>query len=265
MKRYGAWVLIFGFIFGLQMTSAWAQTPREKGLEIFKEADNRDFGFHDYICDMVMTLSNRHGQKSVRDLRIRVLEQEHDGDKNLAVFDSPRDIKGTIFLTHTHKRGDDAQWLYLPAVKRVKRISSKNKSGSFMGSEFAYEDIASQEIEKYTYKWIKDEPYDGQDCFVVERYPVDKENSGYIRQVVWMDKREYRILKIDYYDRKEFLLKTLSFNGYKKYLNKFWRASEMEMVNHQNGKSTYLLRSNYRFRNGLADSDFDRSVLRRGL
>ncbi len=243
--------------------SAPAETPEEKGLSVAQEVDRRDSGFKDLTANMLMILKNKHGQESTRKIRVKTLEVEGDGDKSLTIFDNPRDVKGTAFLNYTHKVGDDDQWLYLPALKRVKRISSRNKSGSFMGSEFSYEDIASQEVEKYTYKWIQDEIYDGQKCFVVERYPVDKKNSGYTRLVTWIDKNEYRVLKVEYYDRKDSHLKTLSFKGYQEYLGKFWRADEMDMVNHQNGKSTKLLWSNYIFQTGLTDRDFTKSSLKR--
>jgi outer membrane lipoprotein-sorting protein len=240
-----------------------AGTPEEKGLAIAKEADRRDEGFKDFTADMLMTLKNRHGQESVRKIRVKTLEVDGDGDKSLTIFDNPRDVKGTAFLNYTHKTGDDDQWLYLPALKRVKRISSRNKSGSFMGSEFAYEDIASQELEKYTYKWLRDEVYEGEECFVIERYPVDIKNSGYTRLVTWLDKKEYRPLKVEYFYRKEYHFKTLTFTGYKYYLDKFWRADEMNMVNHQNGKSTKLVWTNYTFRTGLKDRDFTKSSLKR--
>ncbi len=242
---------------------ALAQTPEEKGLEIAKEADLRDEGFGNFTADMLMSLKNKHGQESQREIRLKTLEVAGDGDKSLSIFDSPRDVKGTAFLNFTHKVGDDDQWLYLPALKRVKRISSRNKSGSFMGSEFAYEDISSQEVEKYTYKWIRDEVYEGMDCFVIERYPVDKKNSGYTRQVIWLDKEHYRAWKIDFYDRKESLLKTLVSNSYQQYLGKFWRPDQMDMVNHQNGKSTKLVWTNYKFNAGLSDGDFNKNSLKR--
>lgn len=240
-----------------------AQSVEEKGFLIARKADDIDSGFLDFGADMQMILINKHGQQSRRAIRIRTKEVDGDGDKSLSVFDNPKDVKGTAFLTYTHKVGDDDQWLYLPALKRVKRISSSNKSGSFMGSEFAYEDISSQEVEKYTYKWLKDESYQGRDCFVIERYPVDKENSGYIRQTVWMDKTEYRVLKIDYYDRKNSLLKTFTASKYQKYLDRYWRAHQMDMVNHQNGKSTQLLWSNFKFKIGLKDKDFNKNSLKR--
>jgi len=240
-----------------------AETPEEKGLAIAREAERRDSGFGDYTANMRMVLMNRQGQESVRQIRIRILEVEDDGDKSLSIFDTPRDVKGTAFLTYSHKTGDDDQWLYLPALKRVKRISSRNKSGAFMGSEFSYEDIASQEVEKYTYRWLRDETYDGRECFVSERFPVDKKNSGYSRQVSWMDKEEYRPLKMEYYDRKNALLKTLTITGYNQYLGQFWRAGEMYMVNHQNGKSTKLYWSDYQFRVGLTADDFNQNSLKR--
>jgi outer membrane lipoprotein-sorting protein len=246
----------------LPLVSA-AESPEEKGLAIAKEADRRDEGFGDFTANMLMVLKNRHGQESVRKIRVRTLEVEGDGDKGLSIFDNPRDVKGTAFLTFSHKVGDDDQWLYLPALKRVKRISSRNKSGSFMGSEFAYEDISSQEVEKYTYKWIRDEEYEGRKCFVIELYPVDKKNSGYTRQVAWIDKSEYRAWKTEFYDRKKSHLKTLTYKGYKKYLDKYWRADEMNMINHQNGKSTRLVWSNYKFRTGLKDRDFNKNSLKR--
>ena len=243
--------------------TADAQSPAEKGLAIARESDRRDEGFKDFTADMRMILKNRHGQQSVRSLRIRTLEVPGDGDKSLTIFDNPRDVKGTAFLSYTHKVGDDDQWLYLPALKRVKRISSRNKSGSFVGSEFSYEDIASQEVEKYTYKYLRDEKLTGRDCFVIERYPVDKKNSGYTRQVIWMDKEAYRVWKIDYYDRKNTLLKTLTASDYRPYKNQFWRAHKMEMINHQNGKSTILEWTNFHFGTGLTPKDFSKNSLKR--
>ncbi len=248
-------------LLGLSLNVA-AQTPEEKGLEIAVEADRRDTGFHDSTASMKMLLRNKQGDESSRDIRVRTLEQENDGDKSLTIFDSPADVKGTAFLSFTHKSGPDDQWLYLPALKRVKRIASRNKSGPFMGSEFAYEDLSSQEVEKYTYKYLRDESCDGLECFVIERDPVDK-YSGYTRQVVWIDKTEYRPQKIVYYDRKNSLLKTLTFNDYQQFLDRYWRAHDMFMVNHQTGKSTRLTWRNYKFKTGLTERDFNRNVLKR--
>ena len=239
-----------------------AATPEEQGLAIAQEADTRDSDYKNYTNDVKMILKNKQGQESIREIRSKTLEVDGDGDKSLTIFDRPRDIKGTALLSFTHKEGTDDQWLYLPALKRVKRIASDNKSGPFMGSEFAYEDITSQEVEKYTYKFLKDDTLDGMDVFVFERYPVDRK-SGYTRQIIWMDKENYKERKIEYYDRKNALLKTLVFADYNLYRDKFYRAHDMHMVNHQTGKSTRLLQSNYNFDVELSDRDFDKNSLKR--
>jgi len=254
-------LIIFTFlaVFGCR---AFALTQEEKGLQIVQEVDRRDIGFGDSKSDLKMVLRNRRGDESLRILTMKTLEVEGDGDKSLSVFSKPRDIKGTAFLSFTHALVPDEQWLYLPALKRVKRISSSNKSGPYLGSEFAFEDLTSFEVVKYKYKYLKDEVFNEIDCFVIELYPQYK-HSGYTRQQVWIDKQRYIPLKTDYYDRKDSLLKTLENKGYQQYLNQYWRADEMLMTNHQNGKSTVLLWENYSFRNGLTDRDFDRNTLKR--
>ena len=131
-----------------------------------------------------------------------------------------------------------------------------------MGSEFAYEDLSSFEIEKFTYKFIRDERVNDIDCYLVEQYPVDK-NSGYKRRQIWINKQEYRPEKIDFYDRKNSPLKTLTYDGYKQYLDKYWRPDVMMMVNHQTGKSTRLTWKNYRFDTGLSKKDFNKNSLKR--
>lgn len=243
-------------------TAAIAGPAEDKGLEIAQEGDARGIGWGDSTVTAVMTLRNKAGQKSIRRMRVKALEVEDDGDKGIVVFDQPKDIRGTALLTHSHKTTDDDQWLYLPAVKRVKRIASRNKSGPFMGSEFAYEDLSSQEVEKYTYKYLRDEACGEWTCFVVERYPTDK-NSGYTRQVAWIDQAEYRPVKVEFYDRKKSLLKTLTTEGWNEYLDKYWRPDFMEMVNHQTGKSTTMEWSDYQFGLGLKDRDFTDGSLKR--
>ncbi len=239
-----------------------AQTADIRGLEVAQEADRRDTGWGSFEAELLMVLRNRRGEESERALQTRNLEVMGDGDKSLVTFDRPRDVKGTAFLSYTHVEGPDDQWLYLPALKRVKRIASNNKSGPFMGSEFAYEDISSQEVAKYSYSYAGEEDLDGTATYVVERYPVDPK-SGYARQIVWYDQAEYRPLKIDFYDRKYTLLKTLTYHGYQQYLGLYWRADEMRMVNHQTGKSTELVWQQYTFDVGLDERDFDENTLKR--
>ncbi len=257
----GRLALMVWCLLGLAMGMLGA-SPEERGFEIARERDRRDTGFIDSRVEASMVLRNRQGQESRRQMRVSRLEQRDDGDKTLVIFDNPRDVKGTALLSHTHRKGSDDQWLYLPALKRVKRISSGNRSGPFVGSEFSYEDLLSEELAKYTYKYLRDENLGGKSCYVIERYPVYR-NSGYTKQVLWLDKTEYRVWKIEHYDRKRTKLKTLTYSGYQRYLGRYWRAAKFDMRNHQNGKSTEIHFQKWTFRNGLSDRDFDQASLKR--
>ena len=254
--------MIFSLFALFSTVTLLAQSAEEMGLEIAQKAEAADKGFESSKVTLKMILTNKQGQNSERLLENKTLELHDDGDKSLIVFHSPKDVEGTSTLTFTHKTTSDDQWLYLPALKRVKRISSDNKSGPFMGSEFAYEDLSSQEVEKYKYKFIKEDNINGNKTFVVERYPLDPK-SGYTKQVVWYHQDNFRIEKTDYYDRKGALMKTLTFVDYKQYLNKHWRAGELVMENHLSGKKTRLLFENYSFKTGLSDQDFSQNSLAR--
>lgn len=240
-----------------------ADQEEEKGLQIARDARKQDEGFGNFAAVMSMVLRNKKGQESLREVRVKVLEAENDGNMSLFVFDQPRDARGTALLIHGHKDRSDDQWLYLPALKRVKRISSSNRSGSFMGSEFTYEDMTVQEVEKFTYRYLRDEPCgDGLNCVVSERVPVEK-GSVYRRQVVWRDKAELRVWKVEYFDRKDAHLKTLTLGEYQQFLESYWRAGKMVMVNHLTGKSTDLVWTDYQFRTDIDERDFTRTGLRR--
>lgn len=241
--------------------SAWGtataeETAEARGEQIAREAKQRDAGFGDYTVQLTMTLRAADGRETLRKLRAKSLEVPGDGDKTMLVFDEPKDVRGAALLTHAHRSQDDDRWLFLPALKRVKRLSSANQSGPFMGSELAYEDLGSVEVEKYTYRFVEEGARDEVKTFVFERYPVNKD-SGYNRQVVTLDQSEYRLLQVDYFDRKNALLKTLTASEYQKHGDRYWKAGRYAVINHQTGKSTTLDFQDYRFKTGLTGDDLD--------
>ena len=241
---------------------AQEETPEDKGLRLAHEASARNDGFGDFTAAMTMVLRDRQGRESIRQMRFKVLEVPEEGDKSLFVFDQPRDVQGTALLTHAHANAQDDQWLYLPALKRVKRISASTRSGSFMGSEFSYEDMSSPVVEEYTYKYLYDEPCGELTCTVTEQVPLDG-TSGYSRKVMWQDTGELRTWKVELYDRRGAHLKTLSFAGYEQYVDRYWRAAEQTMVNHLTGASTVLRWTDFRFQTDLSDTEFTQTALRR--
>lgn len=217
----------------------FAMSPEEKGLDIAKKAEKANEGFSGEVTEMEMVLISAHGDKATRKMTSKILERKNEGDMSINEFLWPADVKGTKLLTHAYKDKSDDQWLYLPSLKRVKRISSRNKSGSYMGSEFSYEDLGSQEPEKFSHKFLRDDKVNGRDVWVTERQPKDK-SSGYSKQVSFIDKEYMNPVKIEYYDRKGELLKTAIFSEYKKYLDKLWRAHKIEMNNVQTKKSSVI-------------------------
>jgi len=238
--------------------------PVARGTAIANETDRRNLGFGDSTSDMKMILTNQNGDVSTREIKFKSLENKNpkDGDWSMIIFDQPRDIAGTAMLTYAHILEPDEQWMYLPALKRVKRISSVNKSGPFMGSEFAFEDFSSQEVGKYSYVWLRDEACGDRTCHVVERRPL-YEHSGYTRMISWIDTTDYQSRKVDFYDRKDTLLKSLIFSDYRLYLDQYWRAHDLYMENHVTQKTTRLTWENYVFQSGLTEKDFNQNSLKR--
>jgi outer membrane lipoprotein-sorting protein len=220
-----------GFSFGA--------TPQEKGLEIAQKMQKANNGFVGEESLMEMVLIDAYGAKTTRVMKGMVMEVDGDGDKSISIFQNPKDVKGTKMLTHTHKEGDDDQWLYLPTVRRVKRITSSNKSSSFMGSEFSYEDLGSQEIEKYNYKWLKDIKINGKAGWLLERVPKTK--SGYSKMVMHISQNYLNPVKVEYFDRKKELLKVAEFSNFKEYTvggKKMWRSNKIHMKNVQTKKES---------------------------
>ena len=239
--------------------NAQAGDPAQEGLAIALKNDQANQGFGTDQSIMEMVLINAHGDKTTRRMLSETLEGKDEGDKSVATFQWPADVKGTKMLTHTKKVGDDQQWLFLPAIKRVKRISSKNKSGSFMGSEFSYEDLGSQEVEKFTYSLIGDATHDGRSVWHMTRIPKDK-RSGYSKQVVWVDKEYHSPLKMEYYDRKGDLLKTATFRNYSQF-GTLWRVGEIHMHNAQTQKQSIITWKKRKVGVELDTDIFDSSLL----
>jgi predicted RND superfamily exporter protein len=241
--------------------SGGAKASAEKGLAIATEVDARDRGWGDVTVEGEMVLKNKAGNESVRKFRSTILEAEDsaEGDRSIITFSKPRDVRGTALLTHSMiEPEDDSQWIFLPAIKRVKRISSSNRTGKFVSSEFSYEDLGSEEVADNEHIWLEDAAcaHDAAvTCAAVESRPKNKK-SGYSKRVSFIDLAEYRVQRIDFYNRRGDLEKTLEFQDYRQYEGQFWRAHVMKMQNHQTGKSTRLSWGDYNFRQGLTARDF---------
>lgn len=236
--------------------SLWAISAQEvakKGYEAMS-------GYGSSISKTTMMLQNQQGDKNIRKLEISKLEGE-DGDRSLITFLYPADIKETKLLSHEQIGKDDKQWLYLPALKRIKRISSRNKSGSFMASEFSYEDIASQNYKNFSYSGeAKSLQKDGKTYFEILRTPKDA-NSGYSKQIVYCDTTTFLPHFARYFDKQERLLKEVSFLEYRQ-IEGIWRIAKITIFNVQNKKSSTLLFEEEKLHQNLSLANFHKRVLR---
>lgn len=209
------------------------------GIEVAKRSYDVMSGYKSSISLTTMILKNKNGQKNVRKLEIKKLENS-SGDKSLITFLYPNDIKDTKLLSHEKIAKDDHQWLYLPALKRIKRISSRNKSGSFMASEFSYEDISSQNYKNYSYERVAKKVIKrGKEYYEVIRFPKDK-NSGYSKQIIYLDSKSFLAHFGEYFDKQKRLLKKVEFMEYHK-IQGVYRIKKIKMINVQNGKSSMLI------------------------
>lgn len=245
------------------LSEAWAptgDTAEAKGQSIVDEAERRGEGYGDMSANMEMVIRNPRGHEARRELEVRALEVK-DGSRSLTVVSAPKDVRGTALLTHAFDQEEDQQWLYFPAVKRVKRIASSGKSGPFMGSEFSYEDFSAQASEKYTYKYLGDEKIDtdtGQavDCYKVERIPKPEVDSSYSRHVSWVEKENLWLVKVEFFDRNDVHLKTLEAADFELHEGKYWRANKLVMTNVRTQGASILRWSDVVFGQGLSERDF---------
>lgn len=253
--------LLAASLFCFSASIAAADEAVVQGEKIAMEADAQLRGYGDSRVDLAMELTGPSGQTATRALRVQSLETDA-GEYTLMIFDTPRDVAGTSLLSHNFRSRDDQQWLYLPAIRRVKQIGARDKSGPFMGSEFAYEDIVTPFYEKFSYRFEAEDECAGGQCWIVERTPKDP-YSGYTRQRVWIGQEHHLIHRIEYFDRRNSLLKTYTARDFVQHNDRHWRPGEMQMVNHQNKRQTRLIWSDFRFDNGLGEQSFSQNALMR--
>lgn len=212
-------------------------------------------GLTNSVSDVTMTIDSG-GQKLSRKMRQYVLEVSGGGNQTINVFSSPADVQGISILTHSALDGDDQQWLYLPSVGRVKRVSSSNRSGAFVGSDFAYEDLSSFEVPKYEYISAENTALDGAEAISVDYKPLYS-GTGYTKLRTFLDPANYQPMLVQYFNRRGELAKSLTLSRYKPYADgAAWRAHQHDMQDHMSNSSTRIEFSDFRA-NGTASANFN--------
>ncbi|MBU0504431.1 MAG: outer membrane lipoprotein-sorting protein [bacterium] len=256
------WRITLFFIVLIASVPCFA-SETNKGYEIMKAQKEQNIGFHDEKSVGRIELVSRNLSKVTRSFHLSVLEgSEKAPEKSLYKITSPQDLKGVGLLFHVNKEKGNDQWLYLPATNKTKRIAGSLKSGRFVGSEFTYEDLSTQNLEDYDYIWMREEACGETLCDVITIVP-HKGKSQYAKTVVWVSQKNQQTKKIDFYNAAGEIFKTAKIYGYKLYLNKYWRPWRIIMRNLKLKKESRLVIDQIELNTGLKDSDFTKAVLER--
>ena len=212
----------------------------------------------DISSDMNMEITSKKGRK--RTLKVKSISKDNS-EKQILWFLSPADDKGIAYLKIEHKNKDDEIRLWLPAFKKIRRISAKKKADSFMGSDLSYEDMTSRQIEDYNFTIIKEDNINNQDCYVMKSEPKKGIKSEYSKHLTWVTKDKYLPVKEESYDNENKLLKAKSFKYVN--LNSFDLVSEIFVENMQKKTNTLLKLSNLRVNTNVKDNLFQEKNMKR--
>lgn len=222
--------------FSLCLPAAAQMKPKD----IMQEVRDLRRGVPNSVSDVQMTIRTGSGRTVKQAMRQFVLEVRGDGNRTINVFNKPADVNGVSVLTHSALTGNDKQWLFLPTVGRVKRISSSNRSGAFVGSEFAFEDLSSFEVQKYNYQSAANETLNGKSVIAI-KYTPKYSGSGYTALKTFVDPKIMQPIRTDFFNRRGEHFKTLTLSNYKAYNGKRgWRPHKLDMKNLKTGARTTI-------------------------
>lgn len=232
------------------------------GRDVMLKVDNRNDG-DDRTMEMKMLLENKRGKTRERSMVFYSKDYGKDS-KSIFYFKAPSDVRGTAFLTwgYDDSSKDDDRWLYLPALKKVRRISGSSKNDSFMGSDMTYDDMGNRGVDEDNHTLLSEETFDGEECWVVESVSKDTDYN-YSKVVSRVSKKMLVTIKVDFYDRQGKLLKTMTRSDFQQ-ISGIWTSMKTVVENVQEKHKTVLTMSNIKYDTALKDSFFKVATIERG-
>ena len=246
----------------LVIVAGFSANAQSTGKQIVEKAYNIPTG-DDQTSILTMTLTNKQGKQRIRKIK-QFSKDMGDIEKSIMFFQTPADVKNTSFMNWSYgsDKSDD-QWIYLPALKKTKRISSDSKSDYFMGSDFTYDDLGDRKLEADVHKLLKEETVNGQACYVVESVSKDEEYM-YSKTKTWIRKDNFVGMKKEFYDEDDELLKILSIKKVDEIAG-FWVITHSEMKNVQKNHTTSMKLSDVQVNTGMSASKFTERMMMRGM
>ena len=260
MKTLTVKTVLIAFII---LTVSNLAVGQQTGRDIMQKVDERPDGDTRKSL-MTMELINKRGRKRVRSM-LSYSKDLGDDKKTIMFFQEPADVKGTGFLTWDYNEDDkdDDRWLYLPAMKKNRRISGTSaKKEYFMGSDFTYDDMGNRDIDSDNHKLLREETLNGSDCWVIKSTPKETDQQ-YSKKLAWIRKDNYIAIKVEYYDKQDALQKVLEVDGVKK-IDGFWTATSMTMNNIQREHKTIISIESMEYNMPLDDNLFTVNSLEKG-
>lgn len=237
----------------LLMSSVWGQT----GLEIAKMVDEKPTP-RDMVNTTNMVLTNSKGKTRTNVMMSRSI----DGNKKQIIwFLEPKDDRGVAFLKIEHNNKDDEMRMWLPAFKKVRRISSKRKGDAFMGSDLSYEDLTSRDLNEYTYKRLDDELVNSSQCFVLESKPNTSAKSSYSKHISWINKENLNIVQEYSFDKRGALKKEKYFQHNK--LKDYYVMNQIRVKDVQKQHTTEVTFESLEVDTGINPALFQEKNLKR--
>ena len=253
-------VLLF-FLLAISISEQAISADIVRGEQIATEMEKRTTGFKPFSVSATLLSVGKDGTETFpRALHIRVMDSTEKDAGYLTFIEvtAPARIRGMAYLTLSQMKGSNIQWRYDTA--RVRKIAIVDPKGSFLESEFSYEDLADQEVHKFSYAYLRDEPCGALTCFVLERMP--RKESAYEKQVVWVDGAEYRVQKAELYGKAGIVVKTITVSGYQKVQDRFWWPDVVELKNAASGRVSRIRYAGYKVDTDVTQDVFNPSRMR---
>ena len=262
MKKFTAIFIVLGLILSLANSTTLSAQDLD-GKQIIEKFYNRATP-DNQTSTLTMTLTNKSGETRVRTIKQNT-KYFKGVEKNIMFFLTPADVRNTSFMNWTYddENKSDDQWIYLPALKKTKRISSDSKSDYFMGSDFTYDDLGDRKLEDDTHTLLGEETIGGKECYVVESISNDEEYM-YSKTKTWVVKDHFIELKKEFYDEDGDLLKTLRIKDYGDF-DGLYIVILKEMLNVQDNHSTSMHFENINTSINLKETLFTERMMMRGI
>ena len=221
----------------------------------------------DETGSLTIVLINNRGKERQRKVMRYVQTDANKKDKSFLEFSKPADVKGTRFLTHEHVGRDDDRWLYLPALRKIRRITASNNTDNFMGTDLTFEDTRSEHLDSHAYTLLREEKLGDRDAYLIEAVPStaqEKKESGYSKRHIWVDKLTFLVMQRQFWNKKGEHIKTSTRSELKQLAPDIWAYDRIDVEHLKRKHRSVFVFEDRKINTGLKDSLFSQRSLTRG-